>query len=126
MVIRNWKDAMPYVGHETALIWPIFRQKGSEGLSEEEAPMLSASGFTLHMMQGGKSGDYHMHEDKEQIYYFLRGEGKMKIDDEIYPVKSGDAVHLPPHAYHQLINDSEDWIEHILVTVPVEGLESKK
>ena len=24
-----------------------------------------------------------------------------------------------PHTYHQLINDSDDWIEHILVTVPV-------
>jgi len=60
-----------------------------------------------------------MHKDREQIYYFIRGEGKMKIDDEIYPVKTGDTVYLPPKAYHQLINDSDDWIEHILVTVPV-------
>ena len=119
MVIRNWKDAAPVVGHESALIWSTFRQKGAAGLTEEEAPMLCASGFTLHMMQGGKSGDYHMHKDKEQIYYFLRGCGKMKIDVEIYSVKPGDAVHLPPLAYHQLINDSDDWIEHILVTVPV-------
>ena len=29
MVIRNWQDATPTVGHETALIWSIFRQKGS-------------------------------------------------------------------------------------------------
>jgi mannose-6-phosphate isomerase-like protein (cupin superfamily) len=119
MVIRNWKDATPTVAHETALIWSIFRQEGTAGLSEEEAPMLAASGFTLHMMQSGKAGDYHMHNDKEQIYYFTRGYGKMKIDDEIYPVEPGDAVHLPPHTYHQLINDSDDWIEHILVTVPV-------
>ena len=119
MVIRNWKDVKPYVGHETALIWPIFRKKGSEGKTEEEAPMLGATGFTLHLMQGGQAGDYHMHKDAEQIYYFVKGEGKMKIDDEIYAVKPGDAVHLPPGAYHQLINDSDDWIEHILVTVPV-------
>ena len=121
MVIRNWRDATPYVGHETAIIWPIFRGKGSPGLSEEEAPLQGMTGFTLHMMQAGKSGDYHAHENKEQIYYFTRGRGKMKIDDEIYEVKEGDAVHLPPHTRHQLINDSEDWIEHILVTATVEG-----
>ena len=35
MVIRNWQDATPTVGPETALIWSIFRQKGSAGLNEE-------------------------------------------------------------------------------------------
>ena len=33
MVIRNWRDVTPYVGHETKLIWPIYRSKGAEGKS---------------------------------------------------------------------------------------------
>lgn len=120
MVIRNWKDVTPCVGHESAIIWPIFRGEGSPDKSREEAPLQGMSGFTLHMMQAGKSGDYHAHENTEQIYYFTNGRGKMKIDNEIYDVKEGDAVHLPPQTKHQLINDSEDWIEHILVSALVE------
>ena len=120
MVIRNWRDAIPYVGHESAIIWPVLRAKGSEGLSEEEAPLEGMVAFTVHLVQAGMSTDYHDHADREQVYYFTRGHGKMKIDDEIYPVKQGDAVHLPPRCKHQLINDSEDWVEHLIITALVD------
>ena len=124
MVIRNWTDVTPYVGHETAIIWPIFVARGAEGRTAEEAPLAGATGFTLHRMQSGMEGDYHDHKDREQIYYFTRGKGKMKIDDEIHSVREGDAVHLPPKVKHQLINDSDDWIEHLIVTIVVpEGRE---
>ncbi len=116
VTIRNWKDVDPYVGHETAIIWPIFKAKGTEGLTDEQAPLEGMVSFTRHMMQGGKSGDYHDHEDREQVYYFISGRGKMKLDGEIYDVRAGDTVHIPPQVKHQLINDSDDWIEHLLVT----------
>ena len=119
-VVRNWREVTPYVGHESAIIWPIFRGgEDTAELSHEEAPMLDMVGFTIHRMQGGRSGDYHDHEDLEQVYYFTSGRGKMKLDDEIYEVRDGDAVHIPPTVKHQLINDSDDWIEHLLVTAPV-------
>ena len=119
MVIRNWSDVTPYVGHETAIIWPIFRGQGSAGLGPEEAPLLGTTGFTVHAMQRGMEGDYHDHEDVEQIYYITQGQGKMKIDDEIYEVKEGDAVHLPQKTKHQLINDSDDWIQHLIISAKV-------
>ena len=119
MVIRNWRNVTPYVGHETAVIWPIFRTKNASDLTPEEAPLIAARGFTRHMMQGGQSGDYHAHENVEQIYYITEGSGKMKIDDEIYEVKEGDAVHLPPKTMHQLINDSDDWIQHLIISATV-------
>ena len=120
MVIRNWRDVTPYVGHETKLIWPIYRYKGAEGKSYEEAPLEGITSLTLHRLQGGMEGDYHEHENKEQIYYFLRGRGKMKIDDEICEVREGDAVHLPPKTKHQIINDSDEWIEHLLISGTVD------
>lgn len=121
MVIRNWRNVTPYVGHETAVIWPIFRTKNASNLTPEEAPLIAARGFTRHMMQGGQSGDYHAHENVEQIYYIIEGSGKMKIDDEIHPVKAGDSIHLPPKVKHQLINDTEEWIEHLIVSLEVPG-----
>ena len=119
MVIRNSEEVTPYVGHETALIWPIFRGKGTKNLNEREAPLLGAQGFTLHRMQAGLEGDYHDHSDREQIYYFTDGHGSMRIDGEIHPVRKGDSVHIPPMVKHQLINDSPGWIEHLIVTVAV-------
>ena len=70
-------------------------------------------------MQPGKSGDYHDHENIEQVYYIVSGQGKMKLDGEIYPIRPGDTVHIPPKVKHQLINDGDNWIEHLLVSAPV-------
>ena len=119
MVIRNWKETIPYVGHETAIVWPIFSGKGAKDRSPEEAPLLGTKGLTLHRMQSNMEGDYHDHEESEQIYYFTSGKGKMKIDGEIHQVCEGDAVHLPPKPMHQLLNDSDAWIEHLIIPADV-------
>ena len=52
-VIRNWNQATPYVGHESAIIWSIFAAAGSEGLAAEEATLEGLLAFTRHMMQSG-------------------------------------------------------------------------
>ena len=104
MVIRNWRNVTPVVGHESKLIWSIFRAQSAEGREENEAVLLGFSGLTLHRLQGGLDGDYHEHEATEQVYYFLSGQGQMKIDGEIYEVREGDAVHIPPKVKHQISN----------------------
>ena len=117
--IRNWRDCAPVVGHESAIIWSIFRGLGAPGASSEQARLFGLTGFTLHLMQGRRDGDYHAHEDAEQLYYFTRGQGKMKIDGAVYPVTEGDAVHVPAQIQHQLLNTSNDWIEHLIVTAKI-------
>ena len=119
VAIINWKDVTPEVVHDSAINWTLFREKGTEGLTEQQAPLEGFQSLTMHRMQGGKSGDYHLHDEKEQVYYFTAGRGKMKIDDRVYDVKVGDAVHVPLGIRHQLINDSDDWVEHLIVSVPV-------
>ncbi len=119
VAIRNWRDSDPTVAHETAIVFPILAEKGNETWPAEIAQMESILSITLHMMQAGKEGDYHDHDEKEQVYYFTQGRGKMKIDDKIYEVKEGDAVHCPPHSKHQLINDSDDWIAHLIISASV-------
>ena len=41
------------------------------------------SGFTLHRMQPNQRGDYHDHDEMEQLYYFTEGAGQMQIDGEV-------------------------------------------
>jgi len=123
MVIRNWRDAVPYVGHDSKIIWQIFTRSGRENVeTPESACLLSLSNFTRHVIQGRMKSDYHEHENVEQVYYFIKGCGKMLIDGQEYPVKEGDAVHLPPETQHQVINDGEDEIEHLIISAIVEPL----
>ena len=43
----------------------------------------------------------------------------MKIDGQLYPVREGDVVHTPARIKHQLLNTSDDWIEHLIITAKV-------
>ncbi|NKB67990.1 MAG: cupin domain-containing protein [Candidatus Latescibacteria bacterium] len=116
-VIRNWRDQVPYIGHESKIIWPLLtRVKPDDEDAGEEACLLAIAQFTRHVVQGRITTDYHEHENKEQIYYFISGRGKMLIDGEEYAVTAGDSVHLPPQVKHQVINNTEDDIEYLNIT----------
>jgi mannose-6-phosphate isomerase-like protein (cupin superfamily) len=120
MIIRNWRDSIPYVGHKSKIIWPVLTRAGNENAEPPEAAcLLGLSNFTRHVIQGRITSDYHDHQDKEQVYYFISGSGKMLIDGQEYPVTAGDAVHLPPKTKHQVINDGEDDIEYLNISAPV-------
>ena len=119
-VIRNWRDARPYVSHENVITHAIFGRRGAEGQTYEEAPLLADWGIARQMLQAGKTGDQHAHENAEQIYYFTKGRGKIELDGKPYDVKEGDAVYIPPGTSHKNVNDSDDWLELMILTARVE------
>ena len=133
--IRNWRDIQPRVGHENAIVWNILRPASAgqpEGAAAGSPQPEQARGFdpeaqavnvlqrvtgvARHALQAGKRSDYHQHADAEQFYYVLRGSGHMIVDDERYPVREGDVIYLPPGVRHRAVNDSDDWMEHLIVT----------
>jgi len=116
MKLRNWRDQLPYVGHETKLIWPLLTRASDADDAPDSACLLSLGSLTRHVVQGRFTTDCHAHEKKEQVYYFVSGRGKMKIDDVEYEVTAGDAVHLAPTERHQVINNTEDDLEYLNIS----------
>lgn len=49
----------------------------------------------------------HTHEPAE-VYYVVSGRGEVLVDDETYPVASGDAVWIPPNAEHVAYNVGDE------------------
>ena len=47
--------------------------------------------------------EYHKHP-KEEVYFFFKGEGFVRIDGIETPVAPGDVVRIPPDAMHTVIN----------------------
>jgi len=118
---------VPVVSHETAVVYSILNHEGREGKTPEEAPLHGFQALTLHMMQPGMSGDYHVHYDRHQVYVFTEGRGQMNIDDRLRSVRKGDTVCIPIGSRHQMINDSEAWLAHLIINCkPVSEGEQEK
>ena len=50
--------------------------------------------------------EYHKHP-KEEVYFFFKGEGFVRIDGVEMPVVPGDVVRIPPDAMHTVVNRRE-------------------
>ena len=73
VAVRNWRRTVPNIAHETAIVWPIFNIKGFRQDSPPDQGVLEGfQSLTVHQIQPGKSGDNHVHFDREQVYYFTR------------------------------------------------------
>jgi mannose-6-phosphate isomerase-like protein (cupin superfamily) len=50
----------------------------------------------------GASTRRHYHAQSEEIYLLVEGDGTMELDGEERAVGPGDAILIPPRAWHQL------------------------
>ena len=50
----------------------------------------------------------HTHTQCEEVIFILSGKGDIKIGDEVFPMKVGDAVFLPIGVGHLIRNTSKD------------------
>jgi mannose-6-phosphate isomerase-like protein (cupin superfamily) len=55
------------------------------------------TGFSFHRLKPKKRQPFgHSHEDAEEVYVVVRGDGLFKLDDEIIEVETLDAIRVSP------------------------------
>ena len=55
-----------------------------------------------------KSTSGHKHKGQEEVYFFVKGNGKMEMDDKEILVKVGDTVLIEDGVFHKVHAGSED------------------
>ena len=61
----------------------------------------------------------HIHEASEQIWYALKGTGKLLLADDAEKVfKAGDVVRFADKDVHGLLNDGDEEFVYVSVTAP--------
>jgi len=69
------------------------------------------------IMSPGTTIGYHSHDLDEEIYFILKGEGQMIIEDKKTRIKAGDIIVNPVNGSHALINDTPENIEIFIFQV---------
>ena len=47
-------------------------------------------------LQPGQATEEHYHAKTEEIYYITQGTGRLRVGEEIWEVRAGDAIAIPP------------------------------
>jgi mannose-6-phosphate isomerase-like protein (cupin superfamily) len=66
----------------------------------------------------GKQTTPHYHPATEEIYYILRGRGRMQIGDEVRDVGPGDAIAILPGAIHTIENVGSETLVFLCCCAP--------
>lgn len=74
------------------------------------------------IIRGGKSNP-HTHDDAEEIFYVVSGNGRIRVGEEEEDIGPGSCVFVAIGNEHQLINNGDETLKIIAVTSPPFQLE---
>jgi mannose-6-phosphate isomerase-like protein (cupin superfamily) len=69
-------------------------------------------------LEPGRATDRHYHAKTEEIYFVLAGSGEIELDGERAVVGPGDAVPIPPRAWHQIRNTGSEPLRFLCCCAP--------
>ena len=93
MEVRTYAEAEPFTTADGSTIRELL------GLPTAPVRHQSLAEATL---RPGQATQRHYHGASEELYYLLEGSGEMEVEGERRQVASGDAILIPPGAWHQI------------------------
>lgn len=109
MEIRARDDAEPFVTTDGSVIRSL--------LDRSNAPVANQS-LAEATLGPGESTVRHHHKVSEEIYYLVEGTGVMEIDGEERRVGVGDAVLIPPGAWHTITASADGPLRLLCACAP--------
>jgi mannose-6-phosphate isomerase-like protein (cupin superfamily) len=68
---------------------------------------------SLAKLQPSLSYEPHDHQDHEEVYYIINGNGHIKIGGEIARFRDGDVIYIPEKTMHSITNDGDEMVEFL-------------
>ncbi len=69
-------------------------------------------------LEPGQATERHYHRLTEEIYLVTKGAGELEVDGETRRVRPGDAILIPPGAWHTLENDGSSELTILCMCAP--------
>jgi len=91
--IRSRDGAAPFTTADGSTIRSL--------LDRSNAPVAHQS-LAEATILAGEETVRHYHRESEEIYYLVEGAGEIEVDGERASVASGDAILIPPRAWHRI------------------------
>ncbi len=99
----------------------IIKRKNTEILHDtcgEIQEMFSSENISISYANIISKSTPHLHRKTDEIYYVLRGKGRMTIEDEKVNVEKDDLVLIPKNKLHTIERTSDDPLELLVITHP--------
>ncbi|HOW42109.1 MAG TPA: cupin domain-containing protein [Candidatus Omnitrophota bacterium] len=117
MIIKHLDECPPFLaGDKTELRELLHAAKGAYAFrySLAHASLPPGARSVVHRLKTA------------EVYYILNGSGCMHIDDETAPVRSGDAVYIPPQTRQWVENTGPEELTFLCIVDPAWRVEDEE
>jgi mannose-6-phosphate isomerase-like protein (cupin superfamily) len=119
VIVRNWRSVQPTIAHKSGIDWRLLSMnaKTSGDIDAQVEPRFQClkkiTYVSLAKLQPGLSYEPHKHEDHEELYYIIKGEGSIKIGSKSERFRDGDIIYIPEKMVHSIKNEGEEMVEFL-------------
>jgi mannose-6-phosphate isomerase-like protein (cupin superfamily) len=89
-----------------------------DGSTIRELHHTQAQSLAEATLEPDQATQRHFHGRSEEIYFVTKGSGSLEVDGETRRVRPGDAILIPPGAWHTLENDGTSELTILCVCSP--------
>jgi mannose-6-phosphate isomerase-like protein (cupin superfamily) len=89
-----------------------------DGSTIRELHHTSAQSLAEATLEPDQATQRHYHRQSEEIYLVTKGSGSLEVDGETRRVRPGDAILIPPGAWHTLENDGTSELTILCMCAP--------
>ena len=108
-------EAPDYTGEAPGAFFGYARSMGSAQLGLNVRVLAP---HTVHKPPGDPDTGGHSHRTIEEIYFVLKGSGRMEVDGATQMVRPGDAILIPAGAWHSLENNGTSELRILCCCAP--------
>ena len=89
-----------------------------DGSTIRELHHTQAQSLAEATLEPDQATQRHFHRRSEEIYFVTKGSGSLEVDGETRRVRPGEAILIPPGAWHTLENDGTSELTILCVCSP--------
>ena len=89
-----------------------------DGSTIRELHRSDAQSLAEATLEPDQATERHYHRATEEIYFVVKGSGDMEVDGEHKRIAVGDAVLIPPGAWHSLHNNGTSELRILCCCAP--------
>jgi len=89
-----------------------------DGSAIRELHHTDAQSLAEATLEPDQATERHYHGRTEEIYLVTKGSGSLEVDGETRRVRPGDAILIPPGAWHTLENDGTSELRILCCCAP--------
>lgn len=109
MLIRDLQDCEEFIAGDNTIL--------RELLHPDKTDLKLRYSLAHAVLKPGKTSRLHKLKTSE-VYYILEGNGTMHIGKESAPIKTGQAVYIPPNTKQYIQNTGEKALKFLCIVDP--------